>query len=202
MPVLVATYAQMGAFECCVFFFLFVAIHARLRVKPFCDLIWHGFLILTCALTRERKGQGVEGFQSQAGVCQTRKSSSDQTSHIFFFCVSVRRIIWSPKKKRSCIVRGGLQTRRPNLFFLFWKPQGPGTFLSFFNGKIYFFFQWDLSLVYAPPWPQASKLVTSYGFAFCHAYSGSSYGRKTRLTSPFTLLDGCEMIDPGRHHRA
>lgn len=75
------------------FSFLFVAIHARLRVKPFCDLIWHGFLMLTCALTRERKGQGVEGFQSQAGVCQTRKSSSDQTSHIFFFCVSVRRII-------------------------------------------------------------------------------------------------------------
>lgn len=33
------------------FFFLFVAIHARLRVELFCDTTWHGFLMLSCDLS-------------------------------------------------------------------------------------------------------------------------------------------------------
>ena len=88
---------------------------------------------------------------------------------------------------------GGLQTRRPTFSFLFGGLRPREHFFPFF--QIFLIPSEICSLLCTPrPYSQASKLIAFY---FSKAYSGSSYGRKRRLTFRLTLLDRCEMIDPG-----
>lgn len=107
------------------------------------------------------------------------------------------------RKKRSCIVRGeGPCKRAPvkkKISFFFGDLRPREHFFLFTK----FFSVRSVSFLYAPHTHKPVSLSLSTVFAFFRRpISGSSYGRKRRLTSPFTLLDRCGVIDPeGGHHR-
>lgn len=137
---------------------------------------------------------------------------SDQKSHphlvkLFIFSFSAYlfgELIDRQKKKKTFMYSSGggaLQTRagQKKISFFFGDLRPREHFFLF--TKI--FSVRSVSFLYAPHTHKPVSLSLSIVFAFFRRpISGSSYGRKRRLTSPFTLLDRCGVIDPeGGHHR-
>lgn len=112
---------------------------------------------------KERKGQGVEGFQPHAGPVRHESHHQIKLLIISFSAYLFGELIDRPKKNKKkkpfMYSLGGLQTHRPkSFFFLFWRPQASGTFLSFFQEK--FFFSENLTLLCTPHKPVSLSLYT------------------------------------------